>query len=568
MKQSYGNVTGSLLMFFLVSVFLPAVYAQDEADNLAKYWQYRNAYKHQFVVVGENQGQSIPFATVHPNEDISWEGLWNHHLECYPRPSGKGGLTTGDATLQLGIYMGILATEYALLKREGISTDHIAEELYYAIKAYERLDAGAEPFFGNPGPNDPTFFLRDDIPADFMKNEEGEFYIRNYFAQDTNDSLIKVTQGDYSCANLSSEQKFPGVTSQDQVAHLSVGFTLIQKYVDDDLQYNGTGIKQYGRTVYRSLFDGYKQNNYVAGKPMQVDPLWRFDYRSLIQAAYPFRRTINIFYGGNELNTTQDKNLWQNLFLPGYLVSDKPYNHAMGLIWAALGDAANNDVWMSRQGRDRHLELYALLHACLHDREVGNLLSQDDFKRLLDVAPCNLPCGNPLSGCPTPDNLDWNVGYRWTNNSRNSDQGWQRGFFNGADYMLLYNLYYLKYEPNIAFYPPPPAPCDFYAAVPFDSLAPAVPTGMGRPDISPGRINLYPNPASESVTLLLPVPSGYSGASYTISLFTADGREVHRWVIDGNKQQTELNLKGLPPQLYVLRLLTNDAVYTGMVVKQ
>jgi hypothetical protein len=92
MKQIYRIVSGSLLIVFLLLTCIPLAYAQDETDNLAKHWQYRNAYKKHFVVVGENQGQSIPFATVHPNEDISWDGLWNHHLVCYPRPSGNGGL--------------------------------------------------------------------------------------------------------------------------------------------------------------------------------------------------------------------------------------------------------------------------------------------------------------------------------------------------------------------------------------------------------------------------------------------------------------------------------------------
>ena len=541
--------------------------AQTDADNLAKYWQYRNAYRQQFVVVGDQPGQSIPFATVHPNEDISWDGLWNHHLECYPRPSGKGGLTTGDATLQLGIHMAILATEYALLKQQGYTTDHIAEELYFAIKAFERLDAGAEPFFGNPGPNDPTFFLRDDIPSDFMKNEEGEFYIRNYFALDPNDSHITVTQGDYSCANLSSEGKFPGVTSQDQVAHLSVGFTLVQKYVDAALTYNGVDLKEYARSVYFNLFQGYKNNAYVAGKPMQVDALWRFDYRSLIQAAYPFRRTVNKFFGGSELNTTQDKNLWQNLFLPGYLVSDKPYNHAMGLIWAALGDAANNDTWMSRQGRDRHLEIYPLLHACLHDREVGELLSQDDLRRLLDAAPCNLPCGNALTGCPTPDNLDWNVGYRWTNNSRNSNQGWQRGFFNGADYMLLYNLYHLQYQPDIDYYPPPPAPCDFYNNVPFDSIPPAIPTSVSEMGVSNMSLHIFPNPTTGTLYIVLPEERAGRGNTTFITLFTAEGKVAGSWEVN-TSNMIKLSLEGLPPQLYIVRVVTGKAVYTAKLLKQ
>jgi hypothetical protein len=90
MKQIYRTVSGSLLIVFLLLTCIPLAYAQHEADNLAKYWQYRNAYKKQFIVIGENQGQCIPLATVLPNEDISWDGLWSHHQAFYSRPSGNG----------------------------------------------------------------------------------------------------------------------------------------------------------------------------------------------------------------------------------------------------------------------------------------------------------------------------------------------------------------------------------------------------------------------------------------------------------------------------------------------
>jgi hypothetical protein len=539
--------------------------AQSVEDNLAKYWLYRNFYKKQFIVVGDNAGESIPFAAYYPNEDLSYQGTWNHQLECYPIPSGLGALTTGDATLQIGIYLGILATEYALLKQTGYSTAGTEREIFFAIKAFERLDLAAEAFFGNPGANDATFFLRDDIPFGFTKDEQGAYFIPSYLATNPNDTLIHVVKGDFTCANLSEERKYPGVTSQDQVAHLSVGFTLLQRYLDEEAEYQGVLLKAYGRTVYRRMYDAFKANGFVAGKPVQLPASWRLDYRSLIQAGYPFKRVINLFYGGNEFNPGTDRTNWINIFLPGYLLSpDKPYNWAMGLIWAAIGDAVNSENWLAQQTKDRHLELYALLHACIHNKPVGDALSGSDFMNLLNSAPCNPPCKDGNTGCPTPDNADWNVGYRWTNNSRNSDQGWQRGFFNGADYMLLYNLYHLKYLDDFAFYPPPAPPCAFFSNVPFDSIPKLVSTSLN-PANEVFTLKIFPNPASNILNIQLSEVTLGSHATWRI--LDVSGREIWRQATLLNRAVLELTVGHLPEQMYFLELQTNERRFVGKFVK-
>jgi len=539
--------------------------AQSAEDNLAKYWLYRNFYKKQFIVVGNEAGQSIPFAAYYPNEDLSYQGTWNHQLECYPIPSGIGALTTGDATLQIGIYLGILATEYALLKQTGYSTAGTEREIYFAIKAFERLDLAAEAYFGNPGANDATFFLRDDIPFGFVRDGDGQYYIPSYLADQPDNARIHVVKGDFTCANLSEERKYPGVTSQDQVAHLSVGFTLLQRYLDDDATFEGVPLKAYGRTVYRRMYDAFKANGFVAGKPQQLPASWRFDYRSLIQAGYPFKRVINLFYGGNEFNPGADRTNWLNLFLPGYLLSpDKPYNWAMGLIWAAIGDAVNSENWLAQQTKDRHLELYALLHACIHNKPVGDALSESDFMNLLNAAPCNPPCKDGNTGCPTPDNADWNVGYRWTNNSRNSDQGWQRGFFNGADYMLLYNLYHLKYINDVAFYPPPTPPCGFFTDVPFDSIPKVVSTSLNHSK-EVFSLKIFPNPVSNVLNMQL--PEATIGGNAVWRILDVSGREI--WSQSAQLSQTvfELSVEQLPKQMYFLELQTDDGRYVGKFVK-
>jgi hypothetical protein len=557
--------TKILLAILVLSFGSDLCRAQNLEDNLAKYWLYRNFYKKQFIVVGDNAGESIPFAAYYPNEDLSYQGTWNHQLECYPIPSGMGALTTGDATLQIGIYLGILATEYALLKKAGYATTGTEQEIYFAIKAFERIDLAAEEYFGNPEANDASFFLRDDIPYGFTKDEQGAYFIPSYLATNPNDTLIHVVKGDFTCANLSEERKYPGVTSQDQVAHLSVGFTLLQRYLNEEAEYQGVPLKAYGRTVYRRMYDAFKANGFVAGKPVQLPASWRLDYRSLIQAGYPFKRVINLFYGGNEFNPGTDRTNWINIFLPGYLLSpDKPYNWAMGLIWASIGDAVSSENWLAQQTKDRHLELYALLHACIHDKPVGNALSESDFMNLLNSAPCNPPCKDGNTGCPTPDNVDWNVGYRWTNNSRNSDQGWQRGFFNGADYMLLYNLFHLKYLQEETFYPPATPPCDFFSDVPFDSIPRVVSTAQINYQKA-FSLSCFPHPASSVLNVRL--PDDLAGASAVLRILDVSGREVRSLSVSSMRDMIEVSVEALPKQMYFLELQTNGQRYVGKFVK-
>lgn len=543
------------------------VCSQTPEDNLSKYWQYRNLYKKQFVFVGDNPGESIPFATMHPNEDISWNGTWDRQLECFPRPSGIGAITTGDATLQIGIYLGVLATEYALLKPLGYSTSGIEREIFYAIKAFERLDVSAESYFGNPGANDPSFFLRDDVPFGFATDNTENYWIRNLIAANPADSLIHVVKGDFTCANLSEEAKYPGVTSQDQVAHLSLGFTLIQRYLDDEAQFNGVGLKEYGRVVYRRLYDGFKANGFIAGKPVQLPNSWRLDYRSLIQAGYPFKRVINLFYGGNEFNPGADRTNWLNLFLPGYLLNtDKPYNAAMGFIWAAIGDAVNSENWLATETKKRHLELYALLHACIYNKNVGADLPEAHFRNLIDVAPCNIPCSYAPSGCPTPDNADWNAGYRWTNNNRNSNQDWQRGFYNGIDYMLLYNLYHLKFNPGVDYYPPGPPPCDFYANIPFDSIPQKVSTGLETP-LKNFELDIFPNPAHQYIQVAIPFEKSNNHQEVTVQIFSLTGSLMQSNIMNTHQTLQKIDITALPPQMYIIEILSNEQRYTGKFVK-
>lgn len=132
--------------------------SQTEKDLLKKYWDYRDRYKKHFVKIGREAGESVPISE------------WFKTQNCGDIQGGQ--IKTGDAMGNLGDYMCLLATEYYLTKKQGGDLTAIRNEIYYALKALERVDLFAEIYLrGMKGSGSLNgFVLRDDTPLDFYKN--------------------------------------------------------------------------------------------------------------------------------------------------------------------------------------------------------------------------------------------------------------------------------------------------------------------------------------------------------------------------------------------------------------
>jgi hypothetical protein len=222
-----------------------------EIEHHKKYWYYKSRFNNDFINVGLNQGQSIPF----------------NQRQLY----GQGGdiLKAGDATVQLGMYIGVLATEYRLLKDKGQydALKIVKHELFCALDAFNRLDynaestIGAHPHPANPksalGPNLNGFFIRDDIPPNFVENHYKELnYYNDGIVNGVPNNLINdkgftqlypkgqiVTESSYQ--SFITKSIAAGNTtdwnnnflksfeeSQDQLYYLLMGTALVSKLVD------------------------------------------------------------------------------------------------------------------------------------------------------------------------------------------------------------------------------------------------------------------------------------------------------------------------------------------------
>jgi hypothetical protein len=129
-------------------------------NNLSKYWWYRYRLWNRFMVVQPNisdNGVFIPAKLINKKTDP------NH-------------MSWGDAIITMSYYIQVLATEYKLLRTSGEDYMPTLKELCCALEKIEQLDFKAEYFYGCGNSYDVDkylsnpngFFVRDDVPSDFL----------------------------------------------------------------------------------------------------------------------------------------------------------------------------------------------------------------------------------------------------------------------------------------------------------------------------------------------------------------------------------------------------------------
>ena len=102
-----------IIIVLLLFAFVSPVFAQTEELNLQKYWYYRYRLKQYFMVDGDGPGMSIPAKG--RNRDggfLNWQE---------------------NPIIDLGHYIGVLATEHALLVAEEQETEETERELFVAL---------------------------------------------------------------------------------------------------------------------------------------------------------------------------------------------------------------------------------------------------------------------------------------------------------------------------------------------------------------------------------------------------------------------------------------------------
>jgi len=164
-----------LLLFFICS---STIYAQKEQKNdlFYKYWQYKERFYKNFIRIDwgsdgigkfeeietgnpawygryEKAGYSLPASTHHPTRNNYWwptdpnTPFKQSHCNLNPDLSTENGVLawSEDTGGYLGLYLAVLASEYALLVQNGekLQAEKTLEEIYLALQAFRRLNMTA-----------------------------------------------------------------------------------------------------------------------------------------------------------------------------------------------------------------------------------------------------------------------------------------------------------------------------------------------------------------------------------------------------------------------------------------
>lgn len=340
----------------------------------------------------------------------------------------------GDNTTYHGWYLGVLATEYALLKQTKGPFQNTLKELYEALAAIDRLDSTAEPYFtdsrgahGRPALN--GFFIRDDITEPLARRNGWQGKL--------------LSDYELGCSHHPGEKGMrDNEMSQDQAIHLLLGLRLVHHFLDDSASFNKRLLKEWSRQIAVRIIryiggDGWIIYNPVTGRKVYRGP----DARLF---SLGFVKTIRYFHGEAPRRPVwYSRLLWpwlRTTLVPVY------FNRAMIMILGVTGNAygkpATTRRFLCANGRAWKKEIYPLIHECFEPQvQIRCTCTQEaHLRQMLESADSTAFRSYGAYG--------WNTTNRWLAPAKTYKT--YDGFFElkevtGLDFMLLHNLYRLRF---------------------------------------------------------------------------------------------------------------------------
>lgn len=503
-------------LFLFILIFMSEIFCQTPAQNFQKYQYYRQRLVNDYMLVGDCDGCSVP-ANIRGRTST-------------PNFKASNVLNWGDATIELGWYISVLATEYKVFTMQGQSTSETIKELYYALRAFNRLDEMAEAYCRcnessnydvtpynncvsagfNPQSGDLNgFFIRDDVPANFVSSNT------THFNQNLNASIITATiessdrterqDGDPPGSNPNQADLNPVEESVDQVCGMLMGCALVNKFIPAGTSYYGlalnnvdgnTDIQKEARNITHRIVNWIKYSfeiNFGIPTPLGTQS-YNFDYDftrwitvnpvnhecvadigginhdcgfraygNFTLMCYGLAEAANKITGTDysDAYTSGTAPLWQayqtgcptsfSLFGKQIDVSFCDANYYLIAVTAALGNSwigilgNNTNDALCGWGTNNNYEWLPLLRQVLHGGDNG--ISLSFYEILLNTAPPTGPYKFSSTDFPS---LIWSA----TNTLRQPDRRGTGslqflGEYYGMDYMLLHNLYIISSEPPL-----------------------------------------------------------------------------------------------------------------------
>lgn len=476
-----------MVVLVCMSVCVPSTAQITEEE---KYNRLRQRLNETFVKVGPLPGESVPANRLFKKWD-------NATKRSYVN------LEFGDATIHLGWYMAMLATENHLLRKQGKDFTKNEEELYFALHALERLDKTSNVAwsYGRGLINEQAvydtighrwipkcivstkpdgFFLRDDVPPYFYKNFDG-------IETTTSDFTDHHNPLQFSTGNLGGEQ------SKDQLISVLFGLFFIHRFVHDDAQFQSINIQSYNKTITKRLMDfvRYEKNNLLGnwkisnpGKSYQA-PRMGFDP---ILFSYPLATIANEIVYNKKFSKNSFVQSFRERVKPNYqnsssiftkqvflqlreskVILDNNYDWHINYYMINMLAAVSN-VWAYNLAYDKNCA-EILVERCSDAESKGwliypliNYVLYPDGeipypKEYVEKELHLYPVGGSYNYFNTPgDSLGKYTPHWFSSNRFQSSNGhyagnkdvdcnsYFNGQFNALDYMMLYNLYRIIYE--------------------------------------------------------------------------------------------------------------------------
>jgi hypothetical protein len=399
-----------------------------------------------------------------------------------------------DAPTDIGKYLIVLATEWAMLNDNGQYTTTTENEIMSVLNAIRRIDDYAEVQYNLP-PKYNGCFYRDDIPMDFAKGYDNFGSGDQYLTEGAFGSNQNVYSGYDLVQSAGSCRTHPdacdasgcgyqdaythGIMSQDQAIKMILGLYAVWQLLPD---YGTTAyLKNYAAEeaakIIAYIRNSFSENGGINHSHVQcigswliVDPNGRYVCRGSDSRAYSWafaklgnkidpNRAQNNFHNYQDVwSATIGWTAWTGLRvlysivpggnLPGHDFTDEmpcelavmTFEHPIHYHFAGYTFTIYPpDVWSKREigtnawsynpNDASYTKVLDLLSAVLNYYEPVH--SQTDYENLLN----NYPCISPGI------NIETNVYNGQTNQDAYEP--------NGLDYMMLFNLYAMKWRHNI-----------------------------------------------------------------------------------------------------------------------
>lgn len=449
---------------------------KNDKDNLRKYWVYRKRLNDYFLFLSDNDdyGSNIPVDRITKHfKRKDGEVIIDEKIDR---------LTWDDSNGALPHYIMLLATEYKLLiKFSDSNNDNIKtaqntlNDLKNAIKAVKRLERYAD------GIENGIFKRTDILYVEKRTNDEklGEW-------QPVFDHYDNVNKGKVNLrfSELLKENNKPRYNSIDNIIKFIETESIVRKMLSNE----GDEAEKISKMLYESvknmITSVYHPNeprkmfnrNKIAKHKGLMQRTWylkdidkvHLSPNNLIPEpngggadVYTYATSYGLSESAKKFNLKYKSTSFARIFFK-FLMNIKTKTFTSNSLWMIRSLVSSNTFYKnaykylknSENKYAKKLEQYPLFWAVLNTTKHISDNDRYEIYDLLNIAPENGPRNLLYTDENKKKHYIYDV-YEWSNPNRFvwselngtggiNENGWKRhGYFNGIDYMLLHNLYWL-----------------------------------------------------------------------------------------------------------------------------